>query len=89
MSDSAGATEQQFEDRKDELWEDLLTAYAAGFKHGVESVEETHEIGTVRQAKNSKQIRESHWYFWDGRTPETERWLREHFNVDQEADQDE
>jgi hypothetical protein len=74
--DSSGEYSNEFEKRMDELDEGLLEAFAAGYAKAMEHHDVDRDVDQVRQLKQHDLIRESHFYYWDGRDKPLERWLR-------------
>lgn len=70
---------EQYEEKSDELWEGLLTAYCAGFAKAAETFDD-RDID-VENLKGNDLVTESHYYFWDGRELPLQFWLEQQFGV--------
>lgn len=70
---------EEYEEKSDELWEGLLTAYCAGFAKAAETFD-GRDLD-VEGLKSNDLVSESHYYYWDGKTLPLEFWLQEQFGV--------
>ncbi|MHC3382099.1 hypothetical protein [Haloarcula sp. H-GB5] len=81
MSDTDFETKNDadtYEEKRDELNDGLLTAYAAGFRQAVETFDIDADFDTsVSELKQNDAISEAHYYFWDGRKKPLQFWLRD------------
>ncbi|EMA01803.1 hypothetical protein C437_15326 [Haloarcula vallismortis ATCC 29715] len=80
-TDSDGRT-GDYEQKRDELNEGLLEAYAAGFAKAKEVYDIERGATDVRTLMQIEAITESHYYYWDGRTKPLTHWLRDQFDLD-------
>jgi len=71
---------KMYEEKIDELWEGLLTAYCAGFVKGAETFDGPNL--DVEELKSNDYFSESHYHYWDGKALPLEVWLRRQFGVE-------
>lgn len=77
-----------YEEKRDELYDGLETAYAAGFAKAKEVYDIDSGPSDVRTLKKTQGVAQNHYYFWEGRTLPLEFWLRSQFEIGQDDGQD-